>query len=142
MKNFKHFLIITVAFAVSVTSCSNDDDDNDQHEYHLEYANVISAELPETFSFGNTYEINATIALPNSCYFYYDQFDYIYKGTARLIYPIVHVDDDTPCLQTITETIISIPVKVSQSEPYIFKFYQGKDEDGEDQFLIIEVPVI
>jgi hypothetical protein len=36
----------------------------------------------------------------------------------------------------------SIPVKALQQEPYIFKFYQGEDADGQDMFLTIEVPVI
>ena len=83
-----------------------------------------------------------TIELPNSCYFYYNQYDYFYEGTSRLIYPIVHVDDGIPCTPSITETTFSIPVQALQSEPYIFKFYQGEDADGEHMFLTIEVPVI
>ncbi|MDO5979541.1 hypothetical protein [Flavivirga spongiicola] len=140
MKNFKYLLIMIVALAIPVSSCSTDDDND--HDYHLEYVNVISAELPDEFNHGSTYKIEVTIALPNSCYFYYDQYDYIYDGTTRLIYPIGHVDDGASCNQIITETTFSIPVEVLQSEPYIFKFYQGKDPDGEDMFLTIEVPVI
>ncbi|AUP77358.1 hypothetical protein [Flavivirga eckloniae] len=139
MKNFKYLLIMMVALAISVSSCSNDDDD---HDYHLEYVNVTSAELPGEFNHGSIYQIKVTIELPNSCYFYYDQYDYIYKGNTRLIYPIAHVDDGISCNLNITETTFSIPVQALQYEPYIFKFYQGKDADGEDMFLTIEVPVI
>ena len=140
MKNFKYLLLMIVAFAVSVSSC-NDDDDN-YHDYHLEYVNVTSADLPDAFVYGQTYRINFTAELPNSCYFNYNQYDYIYEGTARLIYPIAHVDDGVPCTLNIRETTYSIPVQALQSEPYIFKFYQGEDADGQDMFLIIEVPVI
>ncbi len=128
-----------VALAVSVSSCSDDDD---HHDYHLEYVSVISADLPDEFIYGRTYRINVTIELPNSCYFFYDQYDYFYEGTSRLIYPIAHVDDGVACTPNITETTFSIPVQALQYEPYIFKFYQGKDADGEDMFLTIEVPVI
>lgn len=140
MKNLKYLLIIIVALSFTLTSCSNDDDY--YHEYHLEYVAVKSAEVPDEFVFGRTYRINMTIELPNSCYYFYNQFDYFYEGTSRLIYPIAHVDDGVPCTLNIRETTFSIPVQALQSEPYIFKFYQGEDDDGQDMFLTIEVPVI
>lgn len=141
MKNFKYLLIMFVALALSVSSCSDNDDVND-HAYHFEYVSVISADLPDEFIYGLTYRINITIELPNSCYYFYNQYDYFYEGTSRLVYPIAHVDDDVACTLNITETTFSIPVQVLQSEPYIFKFYQGVDADGQDTFLTIEVPVI
>jgi hypothetical protein len=133
--------IITLFLAVFLLFGCNDDDDN-YHDYHLEYVNVISADLPDEFVYGRTYRITVTIELPNSCYYYYNQYDYFYEGTSRLIYPIVHVDDGVDCTQDITETIFEIPVQALQYEPYIFKFYQGEDDDGQDMFLTIEVPVI
>ncbi|WP_282122953.1 hypothetical protein [Algibacter mikhailovii] len=134
-------LISLFFIAFLVLGCSNDDDYND-HEYHLEYVNTVSADVPEEFVFGRTYRINVTIELPNSCYFFYNQYDYFYEGTSRLIYPIGHVDDGIPCTPNIRETTFSIPVQALQSEPYIFKFYQGEDADGQDIFMTIEVPVI
>jgi len=136
----KHFIPLFLVIFL-IVGCSSDDDNN-YHEYHLEYTSVISAELPDEFIYGRTHLIDVTIELSNSCYFYYNQYDYFYEGTSRLIYPIVHVDDDVPCTPNITETTFSIPVQALQSEPYIFKFYQGEDADGEDMFLIVEVPVI
>jgi hypothetical protein len=135
----KHFIpLFLVVFLIF--GCS--DDDNNYHDYHLEYVSVISAELPDEFIYGNTYRIDVTIELPSSCYFFYNQYDYFYEGTARLIYPIGHVDDGVPCTLNITETTFSIPVQALQSEPYIFKFYQGEDAEGQDMFLTIEVPVV
>ncbi|WP_194766063.1 hypothetical protein [Tamlana sp. I1] len=139
MRNFKYLLIMFVGFTASLTSCSNDDD---YHEYHLEYVNVTSADLPDEFVHGRTYRIEVTIDLPNSCYYYYNQYDYFYEGTSRLIYPIAHVDDDVSCDDTSREVTFSIPVQALQEEPYIFKFYQGKDADDQDTFLTIEVPVV
>lgn len=137
MKNI--ITLFLVAFLM--VGCSNDDDDN-YHDYHYEYVNVISADLPDEFIYGQTYRINVTIELPNSCYYHYGQFDYFYEGTSRLIYPIAHVDDGVSCSEIITETTFSIPIQALQSEPYIFRFYQGEDANGQDIYLIIEVPVI
>ncbi|MFS4491622.1 hypothetical protein [Maribacter sp. 2308TA10-17] len=128
-----------VALTMSVSSCSKDN--YESHEFRLEPINIVSAELPDEFDYGRRYRIGVTIELPNSCYFYYDQYEYIYDGDTRLIYPIVHIDEGISCNQQITEIKFSIPVQVLQKEPYIFKFYQGKDADGEDTFLTIEVPV-
>ena len=135
----KQYLLLLLAIA-TFNSCSDDDDD--YHDYHLEYVNVISAEVPDEFVYGRTYRINVTIELPNSCYYFYNQYDYFYEGTSRLIYPISHVDDGVACTLNIRETTFSIPVQALQTEPYIFKFYQGEDTDGQDIFLTIEVPVI
>lgn len=135
----KHFISLSL-FVFLLFGCS--DDDNYYHEYHLEYKSVVSAELPDEFIYGRTYRINITIELPDSCYYYYNQYDYFYEGTSRLIYPIVHIDDGVPCTPNITETTFSIPVQALQNEPYVFKFYQGEDADGQDMFLTIEVPVI
>jgi len=140
MKDFKKLLFMFVALAISVSSCSDDDDD-DNHDYRLEYVDVKSAEVPDQFTFGSTYQMEVTIELPSSCYFYYNQFDYIYEGTTRLIYPIAHIDEGVACNPNVTETTFSIPVTALQYEPYVFKFYQGKDADGKEMFLTIEVPV-
>ncbi len=137
----KHFIpLFLVVFLIF--GCSNDDDNYNDHAYQLEYVSVISADLPDEFIYGYTYRINMTIELPNSCYYYYNQYDYIYEGTSRLIYPIGHLDLGIPCTPDITETTFSILVEARQSEPYIFKFYQGEDADGQDLFFTIEVPVI
>lgn len=139
MKSFKYLLMMLVAVAVTTVSCSDDDND---HNYHLEYVNVTDADVPDEFIFGQTYRINVTVELPSSCYYFYGQYDYFYEGTSRLIYPIAHVHDGEPCTLNIREVVFSIPVQALQTEPYIFKFYQGEDAEGQDTFLTIEVPVI
>jgi len=137
----KKFLALFMIATAVLVGCDDDDDYND-HDYHLEYVSVISAELPDEFVYGRTYRIHVTIELPNSCYYFYNQYDYFYEGTSRLIYPIAHIDDGVECTPNIRETTFSIPVHALQYEPYIFKFYQGEDADGQDMFLTIEVPVI
>ena len=138
----KKFLALFMIATAVLVGCNDDDDDYNDHDYHLEYTNVVSAELPDEFVYGRTYRIKVTIELPNSCYYFYNQYDYFYEGTSRLIYPIAHIDDGVECTPNIRETTFSIPVHALQYEPYIFKFYQGEDANGEDMYLTIEVPVI
>ncbi len=135
----KHFIALFL-IAFLIVGCSKDDDN--YHDYHLEYIGVKSVDIPDEFVYGQNYRIDITLELPNSCYYQYNQYDYFYEGTTRFIYPIVHVDDNVACTQNITETTFSVRVHAIQSEPYIFKFYQGEDANGEDTFLTIEVPVI
>lgn len=132
----KHYLLLFLTVIV-LFSCSDDDDEN----YHFEYVPVVSAEVPEEFVQGETHLIKVTAELPSSCYSLY-HYDYIYDDTARLIYPIAIVNDDDACTLAVSEVTFTIPVEALQEEPYIFKFWQGEDDQGEDQYLIIEVPVI
>jgi len=138
MKYFFTLFLATFLFY----GCNDDDDDYDEHDYHLEYIGTKTVDLPNEFIFGNVYRINGTIELPNSCYYYYNQYDYFYEGSSRIIYPIAHVDDGVSCAEKITTAKFSIPVHIQQSEPYVFKFYQGEDDDGNELFLTVEVPVV
>lgn len=118
-----------------------DDDDDDEHAYHLEYTAAIAADGPDEFILGRTHKINITIELLNSCHFFYNQYDYFYEGTSRIIYPIVHIDDDVACTPNIREVTFSIPVQALQSETYTFLIYQGEDAEGQDMFLTMKIPV-
>jgi len=46
------------------------------------------------------------------------------------------------CVEIDEPTEASFRFKATTEDLYIFKFWQGEDENGEDQYMIIEVPVI
>ena len=137
----KHYLLLFLAI-VTFISCNDDDDDYNEHDYRLEWTSVKEADVPAEFIYGRTHLIYVTIELQDGCHYFYNQYDYIYDGTARLIYPIVHIDENVPCTQNIRETTFTIRVQALQTEPYVFMFYQGEDADGQDMFLEVIVPVI
>lgn len=90
--------------------------------------------------YGQTYRLIVTYEMPNSCYSFY-HYDYIYDDTTRIIAPIAIVNDDVACIQTTYEGEFFIFVEALQTEPYIFNFWQGEDDQGEPIYLTIEVPV-
>ena len=77
----KHFISLFL-LAFLLFGCSNDDN---SHDYHLEYVNVISADLPDEFIYGYTYRINVTIELPNSCYYFYNHkcYNFIFDNVSE-----------------------------------------------------------
>ena len=48
---------------------------------------------------------------------------------------------DEPCTQVIEEVETFFNFIVLYDEPYLFRFWAGKDENGNDEYLEIEVPV-
>ena len=131
----KKFLVLFIT-VFTLIGCSSDDEDN----YRFEYVPVISAEVPNEFVHGQTYQLIVTYEMPNSCYSYY-HFDYIYDDTSRIIKPIAIINEDMVCTQSTYEGEFSVFVEALQTEPYIFKFWQGEDDQGEPIYLTIEVPV-
>lgn len=130
----KHYLLLFLT-AISLFAC-----DDDEENFHFEYVTVVTADVPDEFIFHETYTINVTYQLPNGCHSLYN-YDYIYNDDERLIYPISIVNDEDACTEALEQGEFSIEVHALQTEPYIFKFWQGENEEGEDQYLTIEVPV-
>lgn len=130
-----------VVASFSFTACSLDDDDNTNFKYvNLE---VLSADVPETFEFGEKYTINVTYANPNTCT-YFEGFDiHKHQLTEREVYPIGTelVGSNSDCQESTEEVEVSFDFEVIYKEDYLFKFWTGKNADGEDEYLEIVVPV-
>ena len=58
-----------------------------------------------------------------------------------MVAPIAIVNEDEVCAQATYEGDFFIFVEALQTEPYIFNFWQGEDEQGNPIYLTIEVPV-
>jgi hypothetical protein len=46
------------------------------------------------------------------------------------------------CIETDDLLEVSFDFFVGQEESYVFKFWQGENENGDNQCLIVEVPVV
>lgn len=133
----KIFFLLLIA--ISVTSCSVDDDVND---FYYEILPVESVEIPEEFVLGQTYEITVTYLRPTTCHvfnnFYYDS-----ELNQRTVAVVTSVYQNNDCLVLIDEEVEAMfNFMVNSNGTYVFKFWQGEDENGNDLYYIVEVPVV
>ena len=130
--------IFFVFFILLLTvSCSDDDNTN----YHYELLPVEDAIVPEEFVLGQVYFITVKYIRPDDCYVYNDVL-YEYDFDARNIAVISTVIEDENCETLDREEELTIRVQALQSSPYIFRFWQGDDENGDPIYLEIIVPVV
>ena len=132
-------IVLLFVLAASMYSCSIDD--NNGPSYSTEFVAIESVDIPEEFIYGETHEISVSFLRPSSCHIFYDFFYEIDENqrtvAVRTVFPI-----DQQC-ETLTddEVEVSFNFEVLSTETYIFRFYQGEDENGEDIYQIVEVPV-
>lgn len=134
----KLILLTACVITLLLTSCSVDDN---SPRYHLIPLEVVSADLPPSFELNESYEIAVTYAIPNGCTFF-DGFDITpVEQSTRNVVPIGSQFDDPDCVDGGQEVESSFRFVVLYTDTYLFRFYTGKNADGEDEFLEVEVPV-
>ncbi|TRZ45985.1 hypothetical protein [Robertkochia solimangrovi] len=133
-------LFLTTIISLGMNSCDLDDDDS--ANFHFETLETLSAELPESFDYGQVYRINVDMLRPSDCH-YFEGFDYNHTDkTVRTIYPIASVIERNDCndLED-SEMTQYFDFEVRFTDTYTFRFYTGTNEAGEDEFIEYEVPV-
>lgn len=132
-------LISLFAILFLFNACTPDDGDS----YNLELRPIISVDIPTEFTLGQTYPITVHYSSPTSCHFF-NQLYYEKDLNVRTIAVESAVLQSGNCHElTGTDAIADYTFNfyVTSNGSYIFKFYQGKDENGENIFLEYEVPV-
>ena len=119
-------------------SCSVDDGYN----YSFEVLPVESVDIPDEFTLGEVYPITVSYFRPSTCH-YFKEFYYLRENNQRTVAPINYAYESNDC-ESLTDELVEATFNfiVTSNGSYIFKFWQGEDANGEDQYLIIEVPVI
>jgi len=133
----KKFLILTVAF-FALFSCSLDDDDSN---FRIETLPIKEALVPSAFEYGLTYSLKVIYELPSDCHSFHSLY-YQYDENSRIVAINSFVNLNLACADVITETEFEFEVNVTQQEDYIFRFWKGKDTNGEDIFEDITVEVM
>ena len=135
----KKLLALSLAL-ILCGSCSIDNDNNSN--YSFEILPVESVDMPDEFVLGETYPITVTYFKPSSCHAF-KEFYYVKNLNERTVAPIVYVFENNNCetLENVLEEA-TFNFIVTSNGSYIFKFWQGEDTNGNDQYLTIEVPVI
>lgn len=137
MNNLKK---ITSLFALLIlfVSCSIE---GDEIGYHLELLKIESVEMPNTLILGQTHQIKVKYKRPTTCHAFND-FVYEKDLNIRTIAVQSQVIEQSNC-SALSEVIdeATLNFVVTNNGSYIFKFWQGTNDNGEDEFIEIEIPV-
>lgn len=130
--------IILISFLMcSLLSCKiNDDNPN----FFYEVLAIENVTIPDTFQFGEIYEITLSYTKPSDCYIF-NNLLYESNLNQRDIAVIAAVFPDENCNETPIEEEFTFNFKVTSNDTYTFRFWTGLDENDMDTYLIVEVPV-
>ena len=137
----KLFLLVV---AIAMMGCSTDD--VTPQEYTLEILPIRSViDMPTVVNYNDSYVINYTYSLPTNCHTFSDLY-YLTEGTERTVAVIsrrINPVGDVICEDLPYEEIqgqFTFHV-LNNNGTYVFKFWQGLDENGQDEYLVYEVPI-
>ncbi|HRE76532.1 MAG TPA: hypothetical protein PLL09_01775 [Flavobacterium sp.] len=138
MKKF----VLLILFIISLISCSLNEDN--VPSYHYEILPVDSFIVPDTFDFSATHQIKLYYKLPTICHsyggIYFDR--YLNERTFAIQSLVINENSCLPFDENEDNLReVSLDFKVINTDTYLFKFYKGKDEEGNNIFEEVEVPV-
>lgn len=111
--------------------------------YSLEFLPIGSVDIPTEFTLGETYPITVYYNRPTTCH-YFNNLYYNKNLNTRTIAVegVVEYRDNCQDLSA-ADAMDSYTFNfyVTSNGSFKFKFYQGKDDAGNDVFLEYEVPV-
>jgi hypothetical protein len=134
----KRFLLLVFILTLP-TGCSTDDDAGDLMQ---NLASVLSVDLPESFVYGHSYEVEIIYKRPTSCHTF-TGLDVSQDDNEITIGVVTSFRTSNPnCVETGNLQATAVINFVAERDDfYIFKFWQGRNAAGTDQFLTKEVPV-
>ncbi|WP_306351348.1 hypothetical protein [Flavobacterium sp. '19STA2R22 D10 B1'] len=134
-------LALLVLFICTLAGCSLSNDDNPN--FYLELNPVESATVPQSFTRGQSYQIKMLYKRPSTCH-YFDGFYFQPNLETRTIAIQSKVLADNNC-QELNEPPVEVKFDFYVNSPigtiYKFKFFNGVADNGENTFIIVEVPV-
>lgn len=133
MKKFALFFIAIL----TMNSCNIEDS---SPKFHYEILPIESYTVPQSFVLGQTYPIKVKYKKGTNCNqfqgFYYEK-----NLNVRTVAIQTLVAENTTCTIDTTSVEVSFNFYVTSNGSYIFKFFKGVDEVGNDLFHEVEIPV-
>ena len=122
----------------SLWSCSLNDDSNN---FSYEFVPIESVSMPDTFLLEVVHTLEYTYYRPTTCHGFYDLY-YVPEDNERTVAVINIVFDNSNC-EPLVDNLIekTFDFKPLNTGTYIFKFWQGLDENDEDLYLVYEITV-
>ncbi|RZS99192.1 hypothetical protein [Aquimarina brevivitae] len=139
MKRTTFLLLLFVMLGVS--SCF--DDDADGTRFYYELIPIEAVDIPNQFVSGETYTITTSYYRPSTCHSF-SGYDYNRIGNERTVSVVNVVVDRMNCedIEPTRFTEASFDFFVGDESAYVFRFWNGRNDEGENEFITIEVPVI
>lgn len=125
------------------SSCSMDDSIG--QDFHFEILPINEILMPETFVHGEFYQIDYSYYRPSTCHTFNELY-YLAEGDFRTVAVINSVLEESnglicePLDSELEWRTLYFECKKNFGT-YIFQFWQGQDENGDDIYLVMEVPV-
>ena len=138
LMNKNIYFLIPVLFMLFI-GCSIDDDPV-EHPLEYERVPILSTNLPAELTVGKKINLRLTYDRPTSCHKFsgieYEEL----KG--ELYFAVVTAyPKDQDCENEDLTATTSFEFTPEPVDFYIFKFWQGRNDQGEDMYLTVEVPV-
>ncbi len=127
-------------FVMTLVSCLPDDN-TENINFENKILPVDTVDIADEFRLGETHRVTLNYTRPNGCYVF-NQFIVDSIDNQRIIAIVDTFYTEAECSQEPVEASVSFDFLVTRDDNYIFQFYQGQDDQGMDQYLIIEVPVV
>lgn len=134
----KKFILLFTSILL-FNSCLNDDN-SDYINYGYELLPIDEYTVPDSFTYGEKDTIKVKYTLKNDCYVF-DHMYYEYKDSTRIVAVKTLVDLDKTCNEIATQYEYDMVITAIQKEDYVFKFWKGEDNNGENIFEEVVVPV-
>lgn len=131
-----------IVFGLSLFLLFSCDVGDDGPDFNLELLPIESVEIPDEFELGEVYPITVRYFKPSTCHTF-REFYYLKENNERTVAVINYEYLNNSCEELENELVeATFNFIVTSNGSYIFKFWQGENTDGENEYLTIEVPVI
>jgi len=131
--------IIFILLPFILFSCSLEDNSLDTY---FELVPVESAVVPDEFVLGNLHLITLTYIRQTTCHAFNDIYFVADSNERTVAVTNIVYDSNGNCEEISDELETSFNFRATELGSYIFKFWKGKDDDGEDLYMTVEVPVV
>ena len=132
-------ILFTLSIFLILASCNSDD----EVRYRLELIPVQEVDIPNSFQSGHTYTIKVRYNRPSTCHTYNGM--YFDKQDNTRIFAVENIvferNDCQDLLPNLIEQQFDFNV-LNTSGSYLFKFWQGKNGNGENTYYEVEIPVV
>ncbi|TVZ26362.1 hypothetical protein JM83_1318 [Gillisia sp. Hel_I_86] len=145
-------LILVFVSALALISCNIDDEGP---KTLLAASIVTNIDVPEFFEAGKTYDIDVTYLLPDACHTAAgvkaqrgsisngeEEFRQIYvTGVSSFDANLTECDKEAEDEELIKESTFTMSIASDEDEPYTFYLWAGLDENDDNIFTEVVVPV-